>query len=366
MLMEVPFYVSLISIHALLAESDRAWPTPTWATLSFLSTLSLRRATHTPSATWPRLTNFYPRSPCGERRASFGLITPREYFYPRSPCGERPRGHRGWHHPKRFLSTLSLRRATGICTGLWHALQNFYPRSPCGERPGPGVGQCPPHHDFYPRSPCGERPGRHQKQYGVFRISIHALLAESDATLPEVEKTMVLFLSTLSLRRATLRVAVFEHTVVFLSTLSLRRATRDREAYVGNSLFLSTLSLRRATIKSSVAAVLAEISIHALRAESDSCGWCGVLILKVFLSTLSLRRATEYWVGGYGTANNFYPRSPCGERRRPSSKTVRHSRYFYPRSPCGERQQAKALKVAAHGISIHALLAESDPGQEYN
>ena len=35
--------------------------------------------------------------------------------------------------------------------------------------------------------------------------------------------------------------------------------------------------------------------------------------------------------------------------------------YFYPRSPCGERQQVKVLKVTAHSISIHALLAESDP-----
>ena len=34
--------------------------------------------------------------------------------------------------------------------------------------------------------------------------------------------------------------------------------------------------------------------------------------------------------------------------------------YFYPRSPCGERQQAKAFKVSALRISIHALLAESD------
>ena len=33
---------------------------------------------------------------------------------------------------------------------------------------------------------------------------------------------------------------------------------------------------------------------------------------------------------------------------------------FYPRSPCGERRQTETLKVAAHGISIHALLAESD------
>ena len=36
------------------------------------------------------------------------------------------------------------------------------------------------------------------------------------------------------------------------------------------------------------------------------------------------------------------------------------ARNFYPRSPCGERRQAQSLKVAALSISIHALLAESD------
>ena len=57
----------------------------------------------------------------------------------------------------------------------------------------------------------------------------------------------------------------------------------------------------------------------------------------VFLSTLSLRRAT---------ISCAWSASKLGD--------------FYPRSPCGERQQTKTLKVATHGISIHALLAESD------
>ena len=39
--------------------------------------------------------------------------------------------------------------------------------------------------NFYPRSPCGERLGGHQKQDGIFRISIHALLAESDGSKDE-------------------------------------------------------------------------------------------------------------------------------------------------------------------------------------
>ena len=33
----------------------------------------------------------------------------------------------------------------------------------------------------------------------------------------------------------------------------------------------------------------------------------------------------------------FYPRSPCGERHR-QLKNLYLGRHFYPRSPCGERQ----------------------------
>ena len=60
-------------------------------------------------------------------------------------------------------------------------------------------------------------------------------------------------------------------------------------------------------------------------------------ILISFLSTLSLRRAT------YG----LYV------RHRPNQN-------FYPRSPCGERQAANGLAHTPPQISIHALLAESD------
>ena len=104
----------------------------------------------------------------------------------------------------RFLSTLSLRRATAepfpvryACAISIHALLaesdkrrfrmlacfgNFYPRSPCGERlfSAAIVTQHP--RDFYPRSPCGERllyTGDHRI---VGAISIHALLAESDCS----------------------------------------------------------------------------------------------------------------------------------------------------------------------------------------
>ena len=192
---------SIISIHALLAESDRS--------RQIIIII---------------VDNFYPRSPCGERLddlqvpASVSKISihallaesdaiaanpifPVRDFYPRSPCGERPPRcrrhlkapkflstlslrratipHRGRNPGPRFLSTLSLRRATRISKNLMtcliflstlslrratmlsairtNCIMYFYPRSPCGER------------RYWP---CVHVVGR--------SISIHALLAESD------------------------------------------------------------------------------------------------------------------------------------------------------------------------------------------
>ena len=170
--------------------------------------------------------------------------------------------------------------------------------------------------------------------------------------------------------------------------------------------FLSTLSLRRATLlfwgeqyggKISIHALLAEsdgasnnpqhlplaISIHALLAESDPLFTAQVLPTAKFLSTLSLRRATKAcrtWTYerlisihallaesdgasskymSYGW--DFYPRSPCGERRS-AADLPRPVQDFYPRSPCGERQVLRYGVLTASLISIHALLAESDQG----
>ena len=59
-------------------------------------------------------------------------------------------------------------------------------------------------------------------------------------------------------------------SMLFLSTLSLRRATRrQREILRYCNGFLSTLSLRRATEQSASYNAYLEISIHALLAESD-------------------------------------------------------------------------------------------------
>ncbi len=85
-------FVSMISIHALLAESDLDEYNAQQGTQLFLSTLSLRRATSLWVVLVRRLHDFYPRSPCGERHVT-DLFTGDSilHFYPRSPCGERPR-----------------------------------------------------------------------------------------------------------------------------------------------------------------------------------------------------------------------------------------------------------------------------------
>ena len=146
-----------ISIHALLAESDSAAPKTRRARSPFLSTLSLRRATPTTG-----ILGFNPL----------------------------------------FLSTLSLRRATNqckideqCCSISIHALLAE------SDRP-PGLlhsWRC----YFYPRSPCGERRTTLSKPSLLLGISIHALLAESDCVSLLFFNSAKLFLSTLSLRRAT-------------------------------------------------------------------------------------------------------------------------------------------------------------------
>ncbi len=193
--------------------------------LGFLSTLSLRRATRNKVSEFVANPHFYPRSPCGERPlprfqpgSGFPISihallaesdsvagvydTVTRDFYPRSPCGERQLGSLIPTRAKKFLSTLSLRRATRPMIPTTPPAKNFYPRSPCGERlysidSGTSTGQFlstlslrrataatillrARTIDFYPRSPCGERLGCPLCAHHHPPISIHALLAESD------------------------------------------------------------------------------------------------------------------------------------------------------------------------------------------
>ena len=85
---------------------------------------------------------------------------------------------------------------------------DFYPRSPYGERPmqiGIMLGSI---WNFYPRSPYGERLRQRELHRQDIPISIHALLTESDDTGIQDHGGCLEFLSTLSLRRATLALAL--------------------------------------------------------------------------------------------------------------------------------------------------------------
>ena len=77
--------------------------------------------------------------------------------------------------------------------------------------------------------------------------------------------------------------------------------------------FLSTLSLRRATVHSVTLSALAPISIHALLAESDNT--VGRIYLHSHISIHALLAESDKPAEiGTNLVNNFYPRSPCGER----------------------------------------------------
>ena len=215
---------------------------------------------------------------------------------------------------------------------------------------------------FYPRSPCGERPVHYIYLFCLVCISIHALLAESDRSA----KSFFCGILVISIH-ALLAESDWESNVVdpfvelFLSTLSLRRATMLALNFctVINISIHALLAESDCVGKSSIAAVL-PISIHALLAESDRpqppkarvlknfyprspCGERpgqnlinGIRLIisihallaesdihtarkgsdkKGFLSTLSLRRATAIGKSDKNDFYNFYPRSPCGERQ---------------------------------------------------
>ena len=236
------------------------------------------------------------------------------YFYPRSPCGERRQNGVLIMIEFKFLSTLSLRRAT-VAQDVVQA---------------------------------------------VFAISIHALLAESDSALVTPSQVQSGFLSTLSLRRATDKVAA-QHRAYRISIHALL-AESDFQCSplpAGTAYFYPRSPCGERHNVVLIGGKDYSISIHALLAESDGTTLPTDATTALFLSTLSLRRATCTAKADATRVNNFYPRSPCGER--PVATTTATIRcYFYPRSPCGERRRCPQWRCLPIAISIHALLAESD------
>ena len=149
---------------------------------------------------------------------------PAFYFYPRSPCGERQMHALKLANTMLFLSTLSLRRATDVKykrdqTILFLSTLSLR-RATAGK--GPAVKGW---RNFYPRSPCGERPVQLALKMMMNAISIHALLAESDARSLLNSPNSQISIHAL-LAESDLNAHLYYHSRgLFLSTLSLRRAT---------------------------------------------------------------------------------------------------------------------------------------------
>ena len=125
-----------------------------------------------------------------------------------------------------FLSTLSLRRATRRFLASWSAvltisIHALLAESDLVDMAFCSVAICISIHALLAESDGGVCA----MIYNTRSISIHALLAESDARHYTYKRFNALFLSTLSLRRATSAHCKAVQRLEFLSTLSLRRAT---------------------------------------------------------------------------------------------------------------------------------------------
>ena len=126
---------TLISIHALLAESDsQPCCTDTTSTISIHALLAESDLIR-PYANFAKpgflstlsLRRATPR-PCTLGWFQYQFLS--TLSLRRATCSRPSRPSR----PPAFLSTLSLRRATTSQVPTWFGMPYFYPRSPCGER----------------------------------------------------------------------------------------------------------------------------------------------------------------------------------------------------------------------------------------
>ena len=237
-------------------------------------------------------------------------------FYPRSPCGERLNSICLIKHIGGFLSTLSLRRATGSNQTIISKTNNFYPRSPCGERRLASIfsdgakisihallaeSDLPTGRairrraDFYPRSPCGERRARRESRQQPAGISIHALLAESDGQLPTTKPPRMNFYPRSPCgERQVWQYNAAADTAQFLSTLSLRRATRPTEVPQYQILISIHALLAESDSRRALGFVDPDISIHALLAESDVFS-CYLDNIEIIISIHALLAESDHY-----------------------------------------------------------------------
>ena len=216
---------TLISIHALLAESDWGIAEQEFSILRFLSTLSLRRATGPPCAGRCRRPDFYPRSPCGERLCFLIMVLDHDLISIHALLAESDHNLRDYA-PDNHISIHALLAESdsplpGAPLPRRISIHALLAESDEVRLFTAQTGMT----DFYPRSPCGERRGSWAVLHPLWHISIHALLAESDPAIasPSVHQGDFYPRSPCGERRTSMRRSLSASR--FLSTLSLRRAT---------------------------------------------------------------------------------------------------------------------------------------------
>ena len=304
------------------------------------------------------MANFNPRSPCGGRLRDEQQVRPAGRF--QSPLSLRratPRLQLSVGDHLLFQSTLSLRRATHHPCGMRCIKHHFNPRSPCGERPG-CAGTVHRGHRISIHALLAESDGLRRKDLALRAISIHALLAESD---PQAKRSACRKISNFNPR----------------SPCGERPALRRRGCTRGA---ISIHALLAEAIEARVIAWLADFNPRSPCGERLAISSVHMLHI-AFQSTLSLRRATIDQGCGVYEIMYFNPRSPCGERRKHNDwrlivmafQSTLSLRRATIRRSYGLRvrgfQSTLSLRRATTGairslmqmlISIHALLAESD------
>ena len=171
-------------------------------------------------------------------------------FYPRSPCGERPETVKTSNADTIFLSTLSLRRATTDGLFFYIGRDRISIHALLAESDRLESFYATPRFYFYPRSPCGERQSSIEEVSKYVVISIHALLAESDPPMCFTRQMLLIISIHALLAESDVRLSGPLHGIYHFYP---RSPCGERPWARGSRV------------------TYIEISIHALLAESDQC-----------------------------------------------------------------------------------------------
>ena len=136
---KILFYRLQISIHVPIAGNVDRIRAMSDEELAFLSTFPLRGTSRRRLSHIDGRGDFYPRSPCGERRIDRADVIMSLYISIHVPlAGNVSSGSDGHALFAQFLSTFPLRGTSRSCSQNSATTSHFYPRSPCGERPFAG------------------------------------------------------------------------------------------------------------------------------------------------------------------------------------------------------------------------------------